>query len=331
MKAKAPTTAAVWILTAIRALDARGIDGKGVAVDAGIDTRVLQELDARIKFSLVRRFWELAIEATGDSTFGLDLPRFMTPGTGSGLGYAVLASSSVADGLGRFARFYALITDAVKLRIERDEKVLTLSVERYQGWEVPDPPIDAAMAAMLGVVRLVAPGKSVVPLRVLLRRPAPQSTERFDKLFRCEIVFSADTDRMEFSREVVERPVPEADAETARQADRNVSKALGGLDVKRIDDRVRATLIAALPGRRPNQSEIARALGMSSRSLQQRLAEQGTTYSEVLDRTREALARDYLKGRSHSIKEIAFLLGFADTATFSRAFKRWTGVAPTRG
>jgi AraC-like DNA-binding protein len=76
-----------------------------------------------------------------------------------------------------------------------------------------------------------------------------------------------------------------------------------------------------------NVDQVAKRLGMTSRSLQRRLKDEGTTFQAVRDDTRHALARRYLDDRL-SIAEISFLLGFSEPSAFFRAFKRWTGTTP---
>jgi AraC-like DNA-binding protein len=83
----------------------------------------------------------------------------------------------------------------------------------------------------------------------------------------------------------------------------------------RLDAKLDATAVAAL-------------LHMSVRTFQRRLDDEGTTFSELYDRARELRARRLLEGSSLPLAEIAYRSGFADLATFSRAFKRWTGVPP---
>ncbi len=73
---------------------------------------------------------------------------------------------------------------------------------------------------------------------------------------------------------------------------------------------------------------LARSLHMSVRTLQRRLDDEGTTFGEVLDSVREGLARELVARPEPALAEVAFRLGFSELATFSRAFKRWTGEAP---
>ena len=66
----------------------------------------------------------------------------------------------------------------------------------------------------------------------------------------------------------------------------------------------------------------------SPRTLQRRLAREGTSFQEVLDGFRRIMAADLLDHPNLAIKEIAFLLGYSDLSAFYRAFRRWHGQAP---
>jgi AraC-like DNA-binding protein len=91
--------------------------------------------------------------------------------------------------------------------------------------------------------------------------------------------------------------------------------------------RVAAHLRAHLP-EEVSADDVARALHMSSRTLQRRLEAEATSFTEVLDTTREELARTLLVDPALPLAEIAYRIGFSDLASFSRAFKRWTGIPP---
>jgi AraC-like DNA-binding protein len=87
-------------------------------------------------------------------------------------------------------------------------------------------------------------------------------------------------------------------------------------------------LVEVLPQGEPNESDVASRLATSVRNLQRRLADESTSYKEVLDDTRRQLARSYLAEARYSISEIAYLLGFGAASSFTRAFRRWEGTSP---
>jgi len=78
----------------------------------------------------------------------------------------------------------------------------------------------------------------------------------------------------------------------------------------------------------PSQTEIARLMGLSERTLQRRLSAEGTTFNGVLEDARREIALGFLANRKLAAYEVSFLLGYSEPATFFRAFKRWTGKTP---
>lgn len=92
--------------------------------------------------------------------------------------------------------------------------------------------------------------------------------------------------------------------------------------------KVRAAIEAQLPDGEPSAERIAQALHLSLRSLQRHLADEGCRFDALLNECRQNLALQHLRDPQCSLAEISHLLGFADTSSFNRAFKRWTGVTP---
>ena len=87
-------------------------------------------------------------------------------------------------------------------------------------------------------------------------------------------------------------------------------------------------IVEKLPDGPPSQQQIAAALHVSNRTLQRKLKDEGASFKDLLQDTRMQLARKYLGSPGRSGVETAYLLGFSEPSTFSRAFKRWTGVSP---
>jgi AraC-like DNA-binding protein len=94
--------------------------------------------------------------------------------------------------------------------------------------------------------------------------------------------------------------------------------------------RVRAALLEGLPSGLVAVDDVARKLALSTRTLQRRIAAEGTTFQQILRDTREALARHYLANTRLPAAEISFLLGFDEPNSFYRAFRAWTGSTPER-
>ncbi|MEO8703375.1 MAG: AraC family transcriptional regulator ligand-binding domain-containing protein [Kofleriaceae bacterium] len=138
-----------------------------------------------------------------------------------------------------------------------------------------------------------------------------------------ELGFGAPDSGFAFARERLDAPLAAGDPRLLATA---LALVRPPPAVATLAPRVAALLRTTLAD--PRADAIAASLHMSARTLQRRLEAEGTTFSEVVDRTREAVARELLLEPALALGEIAYRVGFADLATFSRAFKRWTGKPP---
>jgi AraC-like DNA-binding protein len=323
-----PTVLGSLALMLVQALDARGLDGRALAARAGIDLAMLYDPNHRYPLAATTRLWGLAVEATGDPCFGLWACRFTSQTTFHALGFAALASRTLQEAFERFARYSRLVSDVAEIQLRRvgqREQVRFVPLEGQP--QPPDEAIDATLCLIVRMARMLSGGK-VSPLAVRLKRPEPSFSEPFRKAFHAPVQFGQRENVLEFAAADLDERLPTANAELAQQNDELVARYLARIEHERVSNRLRSWLIGQLAGGEPSAAAAARALGMSLRNLQRRLQEEGTTYREALSGTREGMARAYLEERRISITEIAFLLGFSGSSSFSRAFRRWTSQSP---
>jgi AraC-like DNA-binding protein len=319
------TALSTWGLAIASALDARGCSTQALFEQANLDYSALGDPNARYPVSATTRLWRLAVAATGDPCFGIEVARHAQFVHFHGLGFSLAASSSLREAFERIIRFFRLVTDAAHMHLEEQPTRLRFVVGVSQ--KPADEAMDALAAVAVRVCRALR-DRTFNPLAVELRRPSPPDPAPFVRYFRVAPRFGAEQDALTFDRKAFEARLPTGNVELARVNDSVVEQHLAQLDAPGVVFRVRKTLIEQLPRGEPSQSDVARHLGLSRRSLQRRLADDGTSYTEVLEKTRAELARAYALEAKYSITEIAYLLGYATVTSFSRAFTRWTGEAP---
>ena len=320
---------ASWTRTIVRALDARGMDGRALAAQAGIDVQRLDDAEARYLMRETRELWRRAVAATGDPCLGLAVSRYVTYTTFHALGAAVMASGTLREAFGRLVRYGRLVGDAATPRIEERAGRVRIVLALAGTGPVAAEAIDALLALMVRVARQLSDDRRLSPLRVELTRAEPTPSEPFRRFFQAPVRFAGDHNLLEFAAATVDARLPAGNAEVARRIDEVLARYLARLDDHQLLSRMRAAVVERLPDGEPSQAAIARALGLSVRTLQRRLAEEGTSYQAILDGARAELARVYL-AEGWSVTETAFTLGFSDTSSFSRAFRRWTGKAPSK-
>src|SRR5262249_48835345 len=153
--------------------------------------------------------------------------------------------------------------------------------------------------------------------------PPPADPAPYRAAFRCPVAYDGRRSSVLFAHADMKMPLPTSNPLLAELHERFAGEYLHRFDHAQTSHRARELIISRLPDGEPRRDEIASALGMSERTLQRRLEDEGTSFMQLLDNTRRELAEQYL-GRLHlSLAQAAYLLGFADQSSFFRACKRW--------
>lgn len=167
------------------------------------------------------------------------------------------------------------------------------------------------------------------PLAVYFKHAPRGALSAYEEHFGCPVIFNAGREALLVCEESVDVPNKLGDETIAAFFDRHLEEQLaartsdGSLEL-----RVRRAVAHVLSEGVPMVSSIASELAMSARTLQRRLSGQGHSFQSVVDTARKDLAQRLLTDTDYSLAEIAFLTGFSEQSSFTRAFKRWTGQTP---
>ena len=160
------------------------------------------------------------------------------------------------------------------------------------------------------------------------RHAPPACEEAYRDFFNAPVFFTAAGDCILLPLDAVDRALPGTNPQFARIHDQLNVDYLAQLRKGDLGHRVKAGILDALPSGSVANEQVAKDLGMSVRSLQRKLAEESTSFRDLLDASRQEMALGYIRDPGIELSEIAFLLGFSDQSAFSRAYKRWTGETP---
>ena len=270
-----------------------------------------------------------AAEEIGGRDLGLRMGSETLPHHQGIASLAALHSPTLGDGLAKLARYKRLVCpEAITIDVRGGEA--RLRFEWILANSHPPPMlIDGMFAGVLDIARR-GTGKPIRPLRLeLTRRRAHESMLR--KHFGCEIRFDAPFDLIVLDEALFALPLATQNAQVLALIVPGLESALEQEGSPRtLADDVRAALSEGISGERPAVEKVAKSLGMSPRTLQRRLAELGTTYQKLLDDVRHRSARRLLANTDLGAGEVAFLLGFEELNSFTRAFHCWEGTTPAR-
>ena len=323
------TSLSSWAKAIKVTLDQRDLDSDRLFEQAGLDLAVLKDPNGRYPLEGTTRLWHSAVAASGDQSLGLSVGRNINQTTFHALGYSLLASPTLKEAFERLVRYFRIVTDAGELEFCRDKNNYKFVLNPLDGPIQPaDEALDALMSVVIRLCRLLS-AKQFQATRLTFRRAAPEDTRVFEKVFKAPLEFGAAETAMYMDADVLHQQLENANPDLARHNDEILARYLSDFDKQNIANRVHGNLVKQLPQGEPSQEKTAEALHMSLRNLQRKLSAEGTSYKEILNQTRHDLALSYMQDPRYSISEITYLLGFSDTSSFNRAFRRWTEMSPT--
>lgn len=177
--------------------------------------------------------------------------------------------------------------------------------------------MEGTLALSVLVGRLIL-GQNWSPIRVQFQHAAPRSLRQHHDLFRCPIEFGADSNALVVSKADLGRETGAGNAHMLAYLERHLesSSSQWPEDLERQVERIISTNLSTGPA---GLEHVAAALGMNLRTLQRRLASQGLGYNRLVERVRKRIFQDYMNSNpAPNLSELAFRLGYSDTAAVSR-------------
>ncbi|CAM3271652.1 AraC family transcriptional regulator [Pseudomonas floridensis] len=318
-----PSSLASWTRALRKQLDALDLNSTELCQAAGIDPQSLNDPDATFTADATAKLWQLAVQASQDPALGLRVSRFVSPTTFHALGYTLVASGSLREVFERIVRYHSMAEDSLELDFRSVGERYEFRFSAPPSCQLPTHELLDAFAAIYVRTCRNRLGRNYAPLALHLRRPAPDYPQPWHELFRAPLFFSAQENLLEFACDDFDSHLDDGPIVLSEQVPN--AEPLPSLIW---EQRVRSAIETLLPDGEPSAESIAEALHLSPRSLQRHLADEGCRYDLLLNQCRQNLALLHMNDPHSSLSEVAYLLGFSDTDSLSRAFKRWTGMTP---
>jgi AraC-like DNA-binding protein len=314
---------------AYRWLKEEGIDPDPLLSGAGLSERDIAVSSFRIRITSQIKFLQSAAAKLGDPLFGFHLCEELDFRKIGWLYYVASSASTFGTALRRLERYSQIGNEGVRLNVTNGDEV-TVCVHyiglsrRFEFQQI---------SSFIGSIVLLSrhlTGGSAEPTLVRLAHNVGSRKDELERILRCkvddcsgsdEIVFSANAWRLET---VCYDPyLHELCVNACEHALSNVRNRQRGLK-----SNVENLIAESLPHGEIGQAVIAGKMAMSPRTFTRRLAAEGCSFSDLVKEVRLLLGRQYLSD-GMSVSETAWLLGYAEVSTFTRAFHRWTGALPS--
>jgi AraC-like DNA-binding protein len=273
----------------------------------------------------------LAADALGDDLLGFHLAEEFELRLVELLYFVLASSAMLGDALTQIERYSSIANEGMVLTHEVGTDLtvrfsytgVSRHTDRHQ--------MEFWMTALVRICRHLT-ASNLRPIRISVAHPRCTASAQLEEYLGCGIAFAAGRDEIAFGRGAARLRLSGADPYLNKVLLRTCEEVLSRriTPASPLQVSVENVIAALLPDGRARVGEVARALGMSRRTLARRLAEENLTFTDILDRMRTDLARHYLKDSGLSISQVAWLLGFQEVSAFTSAFKRWTGITPSQ-
>jgi len=315
----------------LRYVETLDIDVPALLSCSNIEVTTLAQESERITGEQLQAFLANLIIATDDPLFGLKSGAFVEPSSYSVLGYISMTCATLEQALERIQPYEKLVGDMGVTSIQYQPQQICINWHcAYTFEDVREQMVDNVFASWLAYARWLS-GQDLGPLAVHLQRaePAADIIHYYQQIFACPVLFAQPSNSLILLREHLNIQLRQPDHSLRQTLELHAAGQVSALgDTHSFSVRVQDIIRILLSKGITRKDMVAAQLNMSERTLQRKLQQEQTSYQKLLDEARLSLAQQYLTESKAGIDEIAILLGFSETRSFFRSFKRWTGQTP---
>ena len=307
-----------------------GIDAEVVREAAGIDAERLADPRARLSHREVAMMFEKAEQMSGDRAMSLRVAgRTKTLAGGGVLGPLVLSSSDGTQALDYLVRYGRLLASDLRVEPQRvDGDWIVRFFPADVGLTLLSRMMESLLAAVVRAFELSL-NTRVKPSHVSFRHSGPADVKPFREFFECDVHFDADYYELRLPEALLGQSATGAHPRIVEQLQEMAESELR-LASPHFTTAVRERITVLFEqDAHASRAKVAEAMKLTERTLQRRLADEGTTFREVVDEVRCDRASALLRDPDVRVADVAYAVGYDEVTSFTKAFRRWTGESPT--
>jgi AraC-like DNA-binding protein len=294
-----------------------GLDPHQMLRAAKINRDVLLDPDIRIPAASVGRLLEASARDGHAEDFGLRLAELRQFSNLGPLAFVVREEPTLRRALESMVRYMGLQNESLAMRVEEMDGLVVIRLQILS--DQPAGSMRQATQLAAGVMfRMLSMflGPAWRPRSICFSHAPPESQTTYLRVFGMPALFNQDFDGIVCVASDLEAPLPSYDPVMAQQVKRYLGTLLAQSNTT-MADKVRKLVYALLPSGMCSIDRVAQHLGVDRRTIHRRLAQDGTTYSQILNEARAGLATSYIENRSRPLSEVATLLGFSSLSVLA--------------
>ncbi|MEO0883864.1 MAG: AraC family transcriptional regulator ligand-binding domain-containing protein [Pseudomonadota bacterium] len=331
--ASQPTVSSAYLKSAYTACIAHGCPAEPLNVLIPGAPQVLDNPTARFPNHVIIDCLFEAERQTGITGMGIHFGQNIRPSTLMDIGYALLSCDNLADMIAFNGRYQRLTQQIATGHLEIGPKVSKLiwTPLNNDDAEYQRPTTEGTLAGYAFFGRWVTwdPDLQIEEMHMCHKQPKDMSV--YEQAFPHKVVFEAERNMVVAPTELFRKPLPQANPELVKILAERLDRSLEALgQPQTMEAQTFVCIQSILRDGTPTIIRVAETLGTTERTLRRRLNEENTNFRDILERARKDICDLYLSEGKRSVADLALLLGYSEHSAFTRAFKNWYGVPPTR-
>lgn len=315
----------LWIKALIQGAEQQGIDRQTLLDETGISEESLQTPYARISLNNTLKLWRKAEALCPQADFGLLMGEQVKPTHFQLFALILMHSENLGAAFEKLIRYTRVLSDGGLYKLLHQPEEACICYEPQEE-NFSRHQVDAVLVLLRNFASWLA-CKPVPLMRVEFCHAAPDDLSEYQRIFDAPLVFGAGRNALVFTPDILREPLALGDENLAAMHEQMLEQQLAALQQPDCTGLVRHFLVNS-DDLTVDRDQVAQRLHMSGRTLQRKLQDGGTSFQQLLDEERQRRARILLTTSTLPLTRISEQLGFSESSAFTRAFRRWEGIAP---
>ncbi|MCU1715682.1 AraC family transcriptional regulator [Pseudomonas sp. 5P_3.1_Bac2] len=288
----------------------------------------LQYPESFIPYRKFAALLDAGAQRTDNPLFGLQFGLHQGVAALGPMFYLIRNAANVGEALNELSRYFHLHSSSSRLRVTQEGEH---ALFHYDADDVKDVPshrivVELVVGTATHLMRALL-GSRWQPQALLLQHAPLRPPQAYHRLLGITPQFNAPYNAWVFDAKLLQAPLGGGDPELRKLIQQHLDN-LDRMAVQELPSYVSQLLRDLLPNGRTSIEQIAEYMDLGPRTLQRYLAEEGTSFQQLLDETRQSMAQRYLTDSTLNLTHMAAMLGYSELSAFTRAFRRWYGMSP---
>ena len=316
-------------LPVVERLRVGGFRAQPILESLNIERTLLSDVNETVALQKYISFFEAAAEVTKNPYFGVDAGKSINSDSLGALGFLFASAPTLKDALEGLASYLSALQEGTHMQLYTSGEFV-----RYE-YQISDNKIaprrqdsEYSLAATVSMISRYV-GRQFKPLEVSFEHARVGSHSYYENLFDCHVFFGQGTNYVMFEHEALKLGSPSISKKLYPIISEHLQRVIKSKNlITTFRDEVDAIISPDVLEQGVTMGKVANKLNISESTLARRLRAENSSFNDVLNNKKVAVAKRLLAHSNNSINQVAMRVGYSENASFTRAFKAMTGMTP---